>query len=63
MRQFIKLYTNRLVRQYSPQKTSLRGFDQNFLDEVADKLNTHPRRILTFLPPSDIINHSVALTP
>ncbi len=54
--------TNRLLRQYFPKKTSLRGFDQNYLDGVARKLNTRPRRVLTFLTPNDIINHSVALT-
>lgn len=55
--------TNRLLRQYFPKQTSLRNFDQNYLDEIADKLNSRPRRVLTFLTPADIINHSVALTP
>lgn len=54
--------TNRLLRQYFPKKTSLRGFDQNYLDGIANKLNTRPRRILTFLTPDDIINQNVALT-
>ena len=54
--------TNRLLRQYFPKKTELRGFDQDYLDKVADKLNTRPRRVLTFLTPSDIIKRHVALT-
>lgn len=55
--------TNRLLRQYFPKKTSLRGFDQNYLDRIAKKLNTRPRRILSFFTPGDIINSIVALTP
>jgi IS30 family transposase len=55
--------TNRLLRQYFPKKTSLRGFDQNYLDGISEKLNTRPRRVLEFLTPSDIINCNVALTP
>jgi IS30 family transposase len=54
--------TNRLLRQYFPKKTELRGFDQDYLDKIADKLNTRPRRVLTFLTPSDIISRNVALT-
>jgi IS30 family transposase len=54
--------TNRLLRQYFPKKTELRGFDQDYLDKIADKLNTRPRRVLTFLTPNDIISRNVALT-
>jgi len=54
--------TNRLLRQYFPKKTSLRGFDQDYLDGISEKLNTRPRRVLAFLTPSDIISRSVALT-
>jgi IS30 family transposase len=55
--------TNRLLRQYFPKKTSLRGFDQDYLNWIANKLNSRPRRVLTFLTPGDIINRNVALTP
>lgn len=55
--------TNRLLRQYFPKKTSLRGFDQTYLDNIANKLNKRPRRILTYLTPTDMIKHHVALTP
>jgi len=54
--------TNRLLRQYFPKKTSLRGFDQNYLDKIANKLNERPRRILTYLTPTDIVEHHVAQT-
>lgn len=55
--------TNRLLRQYFPKKTSLWGFNQNYLDNIANKLNKRPRRILTYLPPIDMIKSHVALTP
>jgi IS30 family transposase len=54
--------TNRLLRQYFPKKTSLRGFDQNYLDKIANKLNKRPRRILTYLTPTAMIESHVALT-
>ena len=54
--------TNENTLQYFPKKTELRGFDQDYLDKGADKLNTRPRRVLTFLTPTDIINRNVALT-
>jgi len=54
--------TNRLLRQYFPKKTSLRGFDQNYLDKIANKLNKRPRIILTYLTPTAMIESHVALT-
>jgi IS30 family transposase len=54
--------TNRLWRQYFPKKTSLSGFDQNYLDKIANKLNKRPRRILTYLTPTAMIESHVALT-
>lgn len=54
--------TNRLLRQYFPKKTSLRGFDQTYLDKIANKLNKRPRRILTYLTPTAMIESHVALT-
>ena len=55
--------TNRLLRQYFPKKTSLRGFDQHYLDDIANKLNKRPRRVLTYLTPAAMIENHVALTP
>ncbi|WP_457934204.1 IS30 family transposase [Pseudoalteromonas sp. SCSIO 43210] len=54
--------TNRLLRQYFPKKTSLHGFDQRYLDKIANKLNNRPRRILNYLTPNDMIKNHVALT-
>tara|TARA_R110000851_G_scaffold303218_1_gene460755 strand:+ start:14796 stop:15458 length:663 start_codon:yes stop_codon:yes gene_type:complete len=54
--------TNRLLRQYFPKKTRLYGFDQSYLDKIANKLNNRPRRILNYLTPNDMMKYHVALT-
>jgi len=54
--------TNRLLRQYFSKKTSLRGFDQKYLDGVASKLNQRPRRVLTYITPAVMIDTHVAVT-
>ncbi|MFT4900039.1 MAG: IS30 family transposase [Flavobacteriales bacterium] len=54
--------TNRFLRQYFLKKTSLRGFDQNYLNRIANKLNKRPRRILTYLTPDAMIESHFALT-
>jgi IS30 family transposase len=38
--------TNRLLRQYLPKNGDLKQFSQQDLDEIADKINTRPRRVL-----------------
>ncbi|WP_405597467.1 hypothetical protein [Pseudoalteromonas sp. Ld18] len=38
------------------------GFDQRYLDKIANKLNNRPRRILNYLTPNDMIKNHVALT-
>ncbi|MPY10743.1 IS30 family transposase [Arthrobacter bussei] len=38
--------TNRLLRQYLPKNGDLRQFSQQDLDEMADKINTRPRKVL-----------------
>ena len=45
--------TNRLLRQYFPKKSSMKGFSQADLDEVADKLNNRPRKVLGFRTPAE----------
>lgn len=45
--------TNRLLRQYFPKKTSMKGFSQTDLDQVADKLNNRPRKVLGFRTPAE----------
>ncbi len=49
--------------EFFPKKTSLRGFDQNYLDDIGHKLNSRPQRMLKYLTPADMIEHHVALTP
>lgn len=45
--------TNRLLRQYLPKGTRLDKFRQRDLDEIADRLNTRPRKTLEFDTPAD----------
>jgi IS30 family transposase len=45
--------TNGLLRQYFPKGTSVAGFTQEQLDEVAAKLNGRPRQTLAWMTPSE----------
>jgi IS30 family transposase len=45
--------TNGLLRQYFPKGTSISGFTQEQLDEVAAKLNGRPRQTLGWMSPSE----------
>jgi len=54
--------TNSLIRQYFPKKTCLGQHSQKKLDQVAEQLNTRPRKILEFETPKHIMRQSVALT-
>ena len=55
--------TNRLVRQYCPRGTNLYLYSQQQLDEIANRLNHRPRKILGFITPSDKLETGVAMTP
>ena len=48
--------TNRLLRQYLPKNGDLRQFSQEDLDEIADKINTRPRRVLDWGTSVDAFN-------
>ncbi len=54
--------TNRLLRQYFPKGSNLRGFAQTDLDLIAMQLNQRPRKTLGFNTPIDTLMRHVALT-
>lgn len=45
--------TNRLLRQYFPKGTDLSPYSQSELNQVAQRLNTRPRKTLGFHTPAD----------
>ena len=45
--------TNKLLRQYFPKKTNLSAHSQEYLDRVAERLNSRPRKTLGFSTPAD----------
>jgi IS30 family transposase len=47
--------TNGLLRQYFPKRTSMAGYSQADLDEVAARLNSRPRQTLGFMTPSQVL--------
>ena len=54
--------TNGLLRQYFPRRTDLAGYSQRYLDAIARRLNTRPRKTLGYRTPADILADTVALT-
>ncbi len=54
--------TNRLLRQYFPRRTDLRGYKQSELDAIAMRLNQRPRKTLGFETPASRLRASVAST-
>ena len=54
--------TNRLLRQYFPKGTSLAGFSQRELNQVALRLNQRPRKTLAFDTPASMLQQIVAAT-
>jgi len=48
--------TNGLLRQYFPKGSCLSGYSQTELDEVAEHLNTRPRKTLGFVTPAYKLN-------
>jgi IS30 family transposase len=54
--------TNGLLRQYFPKGKALGGYSQAYLDSIALRLNTRPRKTLGFITPAQKFAQCVALT-
>lgn len=54
--------TNGLLRQYFPKGTDLSIHSQEYLDEIAHRLNTRPRMTLGWRNPAVTLNDTVAVT-
>ena len=46
--------TNGLLRQYFPRRTDLSGYSQRYLDAIARRLNTRPRKTLGYRTPAGV---------
>lgn len=46
--------TNGLIRQYFPKSMSFDGLTQADCQEIMDKLNNRPRKVLGFLTPNEV---------
>ena len=51
--------TNGLLRQYFPKDKGMGIYSQSQLDEIANKLNTRPRKTLGFKTPAEVFEQAL----
>jgi len=51
--------TNGLLRQYFPKGKGMTMYTQDQLDEIANKLNTRPRKTLGFKTPAEVFDEAL----
>ena len=49
-------HTNGLVRQYIPKKTSFSGLNSQSIQEIQNKLNSRPRKVLGWRTPEEVMH-------